>query len=130
MSFFSRFSSKSRLRILSAFILLIGAATSLGIFSYSRAQSSGLPFGGLVVWTRPCSCSGNFLISVSGPLGGEFVYYPGTQAYESFNLGLQNNMWVLGLYTPGGVCSALEGECTTIPSQGTITPTVGTSPTF
>ncbi len=127
-------SKKSKHRILVALILLVGAVASFGVFSYghSQAQSAGLtPFGGQVLSSFWCKCSHNYLLTVSGPAGGLFVYTPGTQAYESFNLGPLSGMWVLGLYTPGvGVCSALEGECFTIPTQGLISPTVGSSLTF
>ncbi|HLP43903.1 MAG TPA: hypothetical protein VK145_01335 [Candidatus Nanoarchaeia archaeon] len=126
-----KFLKESRAKILIAVILLIGVVSSFGFFKYSRAQLGLLPFGGLVVNSFICECSGNFLLTVAGPAGGQFVYYPGTQAYESFNLGPESGMFVLGLYEPFGVCSAYDGECYTVPGvRGTISPTVGSSLTF
>lgn len=123
---------ETKRRIFVAFILLVGAVTSFGIFSHTRAQIAGIPFGGYVVRAFPCECSGNILLTVTGSNGGLFVYYPGTQAFDSHNLGLQSGMWILGLYQPGGVCLRYGGSgCYNYALPlGTVTPAVGTSPLF
>ncbi len=128
----SDFGFLKRKTIIVPTILLVALLTSYGIFKYSQAQLGGsLPFGGLVTSTFFCTCSANFMVTVSGPVGGTFMYTPGTQAYESYNLGEDTGMWVLGLYSPGGGCYIdAPGTCDVIPTTGVISPTVGTSPTF
>jgi len=103
----------------------------------SQAQlSTSLPFGGRVTNSTFCPCSANFLLTISGPVGGNFMYDPLTapQIYESFNLGFQTGIWALGLYTPGGHGCWFYNAGSGCHQQGifigTITSTVGTSPVF
>lgn len=95
----------------------------------SKAQALGVPFGGRVVSSIYCSCSGNFLLTFVGPFSGNLMYHIGTQAFESFNLGHQTGMWALGFYQPGGIC-LVDGCDYGLPAIGTITPIVGSSPIF
>jgi len=126
------FKTEKAKRILTAsIILLVAVVGAYSILSYTKGVV-GLPFGGRVLTSVPCTCSGNFLLTVSPPVGGQFVYFPGTQAYSSYNLGPTSGMWALGLYTPGGACLMFVGKgCVPfgVPT-GTITPTVGTSLVF
>lgn len=96
---------------------------------FYRTQAAGLPFGGMVTVSIPCTCStGMFLLTIGPPRGGQFVYQVGTQAYSNFNLP-RVGVWTLGLYVPGGVCMIYAGKscvATGLP-LGTITSVVGTS---
>lgn len=121
----------SRNRILLILFVVVLVAISYFGWRYTRGQVGAI-FGGVVVSSVPCPCSGNFLLTISPPVGGQFVYYPGTQAYMSYNLGPTSGMWALGLYTPGGVCLVPAGKgCAPFGVPiGTITPTVGSSLVF
>lgn len=113
-------------------VLVVVVVAVYGVLKYTKSQSVFV-FGGRVLSSVPCPCSGNFLLTISGPAGGQFTYYPGTQAYANYNLGAQSGMWALGLYEPGGVCLVPSGKgCSPLPSAvvGTITPTVGSSLIF
>jgi len=112
-----------------------------GLIFFKTSSSQALvaltrPFGGLVTNSTFCPCSENFLLTISGPVGGNLMYDPlyAPQLYESFNLGLQTNMWALGLYTPGGHGCWFYNPGSGCHQQGiyigTITSTVGTSPVF
>lgn len=90
----------------------------------------GLPFGGLVSFTLPCSCSANLWIWFS-PLHfppktivGPLIYQPGyTALYGDFAIGIPGT-WHLGSYTPvvgNGVCWQYVGEaCVVMPNLGLI----------
>ncbi len=97
--------------------------------SIARVQAQGiLMFGGFVTVSIPCTCSGNFLLTILGPAGGQFTYHIGTPQFLFHQLP-RTGVWTLGVYSPGGVCLMWAGKIcvpTGIPI-GTITPLVGTS---
>lgn len=107
----------------------------LNLFAFfgvaSRAYAQGnTPFGGELYYAFPCNCSGNWLLTIE-PLPpthvGLLTYRQGTQKYESYNI--PNTQYLLGFYSEGGSCRVVSGKsCATIPSEGSITPTVGSSP--
>lgn len=103
-------------------LLLISGAVAYRV----HAQGGFLPFGGFIVAARPCTCSGGWLIQVGPPVGGFFVYNNTPQfAYSQLP---RTGVWVLGLYTPGALCtSGSDCDPTTAALSGTITPFVGTS---
>ncbi len=118
-----------------AIAILVFVVIVLGVYSFSKySKGQGLvPFGGLVVNSFYCNGTNNFLLTVTGPAGGLYVYDPRTpQAYASFNLGFETGMWVLGMYTPFAFGCQIDAEPVkiVIPSLGVISPTVGTSPIF
>ncbi len=102
----------------------------LTLTNTAHAQVTGTPFGGRILFTFLCTCTENWLIWLT-PLPPSYAtlltYYTGTQAYLSYNLPFALNM--LGKYTTGaGQCSFYYGYgCATLPSQGQITPMVGSS---
>ena len=104
----------------------------LGIFGivsgYSLHAQSPLVFGGLVLNSQYCACSGNFLLTLSGPTPGQWVWYPSTPQFANFQLP-RSGVWTLGTYTPGGVCLVPSGDgCAPFGVPiGTISSTVGTS---
>lgn len=116
--------------------ILIFLATFLFIFLIwgslyvEPAQSlGGVPFGGMVSFVQPCTCSCGAVVVVGPPRGGPFLYCPGfTRVYEYFQIP-RVGVWLLGLYSPGGTCLIWVGKlCVPAPIQpiGTIIMT-GTS---
>ena len=90
----------------------------------------GVPFGGALLAAIPCFCSATWLLYIS-PLPPSFAavltYIPGSQAFLSYNIPATS--WLLGDHIPGaGVCLIPGTPCWYIPSEGMITPTVGSSP--
>lgn len=91
---------------------------------------TGSPFGGALLFSFYCSCSDSWLLTLQ-PLPPTFVtllnYFESSQAYLSYNIPLTT--WLLGEYTSGaGVCLIPSGTgCVDVPSEGLITPTVGSS---
>lgn len=94
---------------------------------------SGLPFGGPMVFTYPCTCSDAVMIFVgptANPLNSDLLlgYVPGSQAFASYNIPL--SPWLLGNYVPAApICYMYIGYgCAPVTTEGTITPMVGSSP--
>ncbi len=109
----------------------LGKAFSAIFTPESAFAASDVPFGGALVFPLYCTQSETWLLTVE-PLPPSYAtlltYVPFSQAFSSYNIPATN--WLLGFYTPGaGVC--VEGVCpfcVTIPSEGMITPEVGSSP--
>lgn len=109
--------------------------TFLNILSYIGVRpniaqaATGIPFGGAIVYTQFCPISANWMIGIT-PLPPSFAvllsYYPGTQGFASYNIPFTN--FLLGEYEPVGACVMTLIPPITIPTQGTITPLVGSSP--
>ena len=125
--------NKSTRRIILTLLFVVVGFSGLVFWKHTKGQGV-LPFGGKVILSLPCTCNGvpSVLLTVSPPVGGQFLYILGSQLYRNYNLGLATGMNVLGLYTPGGVCMVYAGKgCVPIgPPIGTISPTVGTSLSF
>ncbi|MFA6554431.1 MAG: peptidoglycan-binding domain-containing protein [Candidatus Paceibacterota bacterium] len=91
----------------------------------------GTPFGGPLIYSFYCDCSASWLLTI-GPLPPTMVtlltYTVGSQAHLSYNI--PKTSWLLGDYTKlTGQCLVNTGEtCGSLPSEGHITPTVGSSP--
>ncbi len=97
---------------------------------YARA-ALGTPFGGALIYPFFCNQSNTWLIDLE-PLPPSYAalltYVPYSQKYLSYNTPITNEL--LGTYAPGaGVC-VVGGcpFCVFIPSEGMITPMVGSSP--
>lgn len=95
-----------------------------------KAYAFGTPFGGQVLFPFFCTCSGNWLITMR-PYAPTYVvlltYYTGTQMYMGYNIPF--TLYMVGEYTPGAQCMIYAGTtCISIPSQGQIGPTTGSSP--
>lgn len=129
---------------------LVGVCMVVGVFlPLSRAEAqlggliNGLPFGGLVNYTVPCTCPGSignlwiyftpFWFS-SVPATGAVVYVPYTsQLYAWYHIGVPGT-YHLGSYTPGvQACWMLlpppATGCFPLPAVGVINQ-VGTSQLF
>ena len=114
--------------IIITIIIILGViGVVFGYYSFSSAQSP-LIFGGVVLNSQYCSCSGNFLLTLSAPTPGQWVWYPGTPQFANMQLP-RMGVWSLGLYTPGGACLGPSGKgCAPIGAPiGTIGPITGTS---
>lgn len=104
---------------------------NLSLTNTAHAQVGGIPFGGRILSVLPCTCTGNSLLWIT-PLPPSFAtmlsYYQGTQAYLSYNLPFSLN--ILGKYAPTGSTCFVGAPpfCAPMPSVGTITPMVGSSP--
>ena len=92
------------------------------------------PFGGPILFTYECACSGGWLVVVQDqslniptPMTFQFGTSMLRANYNIFTPGVQT----LGSYTPGGICLMGSTLCTGFPTVGTITPPgmpgVGTS---
>lgn len=109
------------LSIIVAFTLVYGA------LAISVSAGVGLPFGGKVVATTFCNCSGNFLVKIVNAVpifGGFFTYQPGVTLPYSYYTPMVVRAWDLGTYVPGtGYC--VVGACGTatvvIPTFGAMT---------
>jgi len=87
----------------------------------------GLPFGGFVIFTLPCTCSANLWIWFAPlsplplPKTGALVYQPGyTTLYGNFAIGIPAT-WHLGSYVPAApqVCWQYIGTaCVLMPNYG------------
>jgi len=112
------------------FILLavVTAVILFSLFFFSAEAQSPLIFGGFVTRVRYCNCSLNFLVTISSPVGGQFIFRPGTPQYEFKRLP-SPGIWTLGLYRPGGLCLEFSSHsCYSVGiPRGVITSTVGTS---
>lgn len=111
------------------FIILILAVFVSGILGTQSVKAQGVGiFGGFILNSFFCPCSGNFLLTISPPVGGQFLYQIGSPQYPNFSLP-RPGVWTLGLYNPGGACMIpVPLGCAPVGFPlGTITPTVGTS---
>lgn len=98
---------------------------------HARA-ATGVPFGGALLFAEMiCNEETQWLIEVE-PLPPSYaailMYTPESQAFASYNIPFTT--WLLGEYEPGaGVC--IIGQCpycTDFPTEGLISPMVGSSP--
>lgn len=85
-------------------------------------------FGGPLLYAMPCTCSATALVTIGPPVPSYLDYVYGTQSFLNFTAPYA--AFFLGLYTPGSgeTCYMYIGYgCTLIPSEGLITPVLGTS---
>jgi hypothetical protein len=86
------------------------------------------PYGGQIVFTYPCTCTGAvWLVAVFGTRGGLFEYTLGTQLYSNYNLPYTSQ--ALGFYTPGTLaCQMYYGTtCAPFPNMGMMNSLSGSS---
>jgi len=99
----------------------------------SEAITTGLPFGGLVNISIPCTCSAGTWIYYTPlylgkpvPTTGALWFPPGARLYAWFELGVPAT-WDLGSYVPGTAAEACwitapdpADPCIVLPAEGTI----------
>lgn len=110
--------------------VVIKTLSFLGITPTIAYAQAGIPFGGAVIFPFFCPLSGNWMITIQS-LPPSFAtllsYYPGTQGFASWNTPFTR--FLLGTYEPVGLCIIPAVIIpVTIPTQGTITPMLGSSP--
>jgi len=115
-----------RSTLLTLGILII--ITSLLFFGYTSFAQSPFIFGGFILNSFYCTCSHNFLLTLSVPSASQYVWRPGTPQFANYRLP-SAGVWTLGQYTPGGVCLIWVGKgCSPYGHPvGTIGPIAGTS---
>lgn len=85
----------------------------------------GTPFGGMVLFEIPCTCSGSSMIFVGPPRPGTFIIDSGTRIYEKYQPFVGH--WVLGLADASVPClEATPVGCIPVGEGGRIR-IVGTS---
>lgn len=108
-------------------ILLLVVSCWLFVPTATQAQTGLLPFGGIVSFTLPCTCSGTLWIwftplYLGGPvvLSGPMIYSPfSTILYANFSIGVPGK-WHLGDYVPAiPACFIIAGPtCVPLPAVG------------
>lgn len=105
------------------------ALSFLGIKPSVAQAVAGTPFGGKLLFSFFCAYNSSWMITIS-PLPPSYAtlltYYPGTQGFASFNIPFTS--WLLGEYTPPGVCTIPGYPVIVIGTEGTINPMTGSSP--
>ena len=102
---------------------------------FPSATHAQTPFGGLDVFTMPCTCGFAYNYHVFAPLYLSSVPITGafaalvTPTIYSYHV-LHPGAWALGSFTPGvQACWMWAGHfCYPLPTLGTISPFTGTSP--
>lgn len=111
----------------SRFVVVLVLAIALLAPSPKKAEAFGLPFGGLITSMTYCTCSFNFLVALSLPRPGLYVYSPYSTLLFMDYAPLPGS-WLLGRFIPGvQACWMYAGlTCFPVPNLGTIIAT-GTS---
>ncbi|OIO30907.1 hypothetical protein AUJ77_01015 [Candidatus Nomurabacteria bacterium CG1_02_43_90] len=90
--------------ITSSLFVLLFIITSFGL--KIKSTNAIMPFGGKIQKVTYCTCSLNLAILVGPPGPGVFTYEPGASSIKAFYQIFRPGPWVLGSYTPGGVCTS------------------------
>lgn len=120
----------SILRVVNIVLVFVFVANML-ILAVPRptpAQAGpGLPFGGMVTAVQFCNCSNNFRLTVSGPVGGIFMYQFGsTIVYEYYRIPF-TGVWLLGTYVAPISCLMFVGKGCSVVGVHPLIYMVGTS---
>jgi hypothetical protein len=100
--------------------------------TFAGGAGGGTPFGGRSTSVFTCGCSGNIAVyfnDLTRPYGVTLplIYQPGFTTLYDYGRIYTAQVWILGLWTPGGSCRYFVGKgCLTLPTAGTMT-MVGTS---
>lgn len=109
----------------------LGTILVIGLFALavpSQAHAVGLPFGGLITISKPCACSGGYLLTVVGPVTkGTFVVQLGKSIPFLYGSFYKPGAFILGNYIPGGVCLVPGDPCVSLPVTGGTITIFGTS---
>lgn len=102
-------------------ILIISILSITTIPVLTNAQ---IPFGGTILWSGNCRCSGGRLLIIADLFSKTTIpivhQYGISRLNQQFNI-LTPGIKTLGSYTPGGICLRGEG-CNPFPVIGTVTP--------
>lgn len=129
---------KNKNRILIAAIVVLFAVTPSFALAIPQPTGDIFPrkaigdifskvFGGRILFAVPCTCSGNYLLTIGLPRPATVVFQPGVSSSYLFHQFYRPGAWVLGNYSSGGSCYVYVGiACIYLPNSGTITK-IGTS---
>jgi len=85
----------------------------LCIFLFSFSKVSASPFGGQITQLIDCDCNNSTWITVSDPVGGDFIKTPQTTAHACEPM--MQGEWILGEYSGNAVCKKrIYNICVTI----------------
>lgn len=125
-------------RFLPIGIILIAAslAAFVVVFTARPIQAeTGIPFGGLSVFIKYCTCNANPSdiavtvndLSTTPGSPTNYIYSPGYTILHPYGMIYSTGVWLLGNRQPGGVCRYWVGKaCKIWPTDGTMV-RVGTS---
>ncbi len=68
-------------------------------------------FGGMITYVRPCTCSGGWLLTISPPAPGKFLYKPSQTKLFPFGNLLKKGPFVLGSAKSPGANICQYGSC-------------------
>jgi hypothetical protein len=111
-----------------------GTSLTSGLAGLDSAvgATSGMPFGGMSGYVHWCTCTMNYAISladytIAPPVALPLLYQPGATQVFAYGQIMRSGVFMLGLWSPGGVCTYYVGKaCAPYPVAGTMT-MVGTS---
>lgn len=94
-----------------AIVLVFALIATIGLVVWNgRDAQAATPFGGRVLNVLFCNCSFNFLLTVSPPVGGMFIYDPfSTVVYEFHRIPVVG-VWLLGLRSTPTSCTMFVGK--------------------
>jgi|GEM_PF-1720609 len=85
------------------------------------AHAFGVPFGGVITVSVPCTCSAGQLLTVVGPIPGTYLMQPGISTPFLFGSFYKPGAFIIGNFVGGGVCLTAGTPCGVLPVTGTIT---------
>lgn len=112
--------------VLMTILALAGVASIVTQRTEDARAAATQPFGGTILETVVCDCTGNFWLRVGPPVQAAVVYQPGVSKLYDYGQIFRSNVNVLGTYVPGGSCNYNPPDCPAKDVTGTIV-TVGTS---
>ena len=89
-----------------------GARAGLGSLKFAGAAPGERGFGGAIAGVRQCTCSGGWLLTITAPAPGKFLYKPGSAKIFPFGNLLKTGPFVLGsAKAPGSGDKCEYGSC-------------------
>ncbi|MEK9157839.1 MAG: hypothetical protein AAB638_01485 [Patescibacteria group bacterium] len=112
-------------RLLKFIVVLVLAFSMFPIIT--NAASFGLPFGGKILNTSYCTCSFNTLLTIGGPIGGTYMYQPGTSTlYRNYHV-WSSGPWTVGITSGYSTCMVYSGNSCVSRGGGPLIRKIGTS---
>lgn len=96
--------------VVAGLVLLLGTVLAFGVIVSSTSAGPGSPFGGQITSVFFCNCSGNFRLTVGPPVGGTFMYQPGSTIVYQYGMITSPGVWILGTYVGPVTCSWFCGR--------------------
>lgn len=98
------------------------------LFSVQQTEAVGIPFGGPILMTYECTCSGGWFVLAYDQmtkLPVPMVFQFGaSMLHANYNI-FTPSVQTVGDYIPGGICLLVSLECGGFAVQGTISPAPG-----